>query len=75
MKTMYVKIPDKLKNSDLNKSRLFAYKVYTNAGDRIEFVNNFKEYRDKILEANDLLALKDYSSSVLSEILTHRRAI
>ena len=70
-----LKIPDKLKNSDLNKSRLFAYKVYTNAGDRIEFVNNFKEYRDKILEANDLLALKDYSSSVLSEILTHRRAI
>lgn len=70
-----IKIPDKLKNSDLNKSRLFAYKVYTNTGDRIEFVNNFKEHRDEILKANDLLALKDYSSSVLSEILTHRRAL
>lgn len=70
-----LKIPDKLKNSDISKSRLFAYKVYTNTGDRIEFVNNFKEHRDKILKANDLLALRDYSSSVLSEILTHRRAL
>lgn len=70
-----IKIPNKLKNSDINKSRLFAYKVSTSTGDRIEYVNNFKEHRDKILKANDLLALKDYTPSVLSEVLTHRRIL
>lgn len=66
-------IPEKLKHCDIKLTRLFGYKVYTANGDRIEFVNNFKNLKEDILKANNLLELKNYAPSVLAEVLTHRR--
>lgn len=66
-------IPEKLKHSDIKSSRLFGYKVYTADGDRIEYVNNFKNLKEDILKANNLLELNNYAPSVLAEVLTHRR--
>lgn len=66
-------IPEKLKNTDIASTRLFGYKIYTADGDRIEFVNNFKDLKEQILKENNLLELKNYATSVLVDVLTHRR--
>lgn len=66
-------IPKNLENTDINLTRLFAYKVYTNNGDRVEFVNNFENIKDQILKENNLSELNNYAPSVLAEVLTHRR--
>ena len=66
-------IPEKLKNTDIASTRLFGYKVYTADGDRIEFVNNFENLKERILKENNLLELKNYAPSILVNVLTHRR--
>lgn len=68
-----VEIPDSLKNTELYKTRVFAYKVFNPNSIHIVYANMFETYKDTVLEHNDMLGLSRYNANLLSEILINRR--
>ena len=68
-----IQIPESLERTDLYRTRVFAYKVFTPDSIKIVYANQFEKHKDKILEYNDMLGLSRYNSNLLSEILIHRK--
>lgn len=57
----------------LREERIFAYKVTTADCVKIIYANQFETYKDRILDVNDMIGLRNYNSNLLSKVLTSRK--